>query len=319
MTDYDPVRIENAVHRVFGGAPVEDAARAAGISALKLAEAVERYEAAGRATLDTAPVGWQQVNIRFEDYKQAQRAFRAYLEPALRAWPVGRWWFLRKAPYWRLRCHPGPGASAQDMADHLAAALDSSVSWGVTTDWRPALYEPETTAFGGPAGMPLAHDLFHSDSKGVLDHARAAEENPSDVLGAKETSLLAMSLLMRAAQLELGEQGDVWSRVEERRPLPDDITPQQVSNMAPSMRRLLLADARPLLGSGPLAPVRTWIEDLEHHGHRLAAAAEADGLSTGKRAILARHILFHWNRMGFGLCQQAIWARASREAAIGTG
>ncbi|MFE7482859.1 thiopeptide-type bacteriocin biosynthesis protein [Streptomyces sp. NPDC057552] len=181
------------------------------------------------------------------------------------------------------------------------------------------LFAGPMTAFGGPAGLPLAHDLFHSDSKGVLDHARAAEENPSDVLGAKETSLLAMSLLKRAAQLELGEQGDVWSRVEDRRPLPDDITPQQVGTMAPSMRRLLLTDARPLLRSGPLAPVRTWIEDLEHHGHRLAAAAEADDLSTGRRAILARHILFHWNRMGFGLRQQAIWARAAREAAIGTG
>ncbi|MFE2293722.1 thiopeptide-type bacteriocin biosynthesis protein [Streptomyces sp. NPDC059452] len=318
MTDYDPARMEHAVHGVFGGAPVEDAARAAGVPATQLAEAVELYAAAGRATLDTAPIGWQQVNIRFVDYERAQHAFSACLAPALRTWPVGRWWFVRKAPHWRLRCHPAPGASAQDMADHVAAALDSSVSWGVTADWRPALYEPETIAFGGPAGLPLAHALFHSDSEGVLGHARVAEENPSDVLGAKETSILAMTLLMRAARLELGEQGDVWGRVEERRPLADDVTPQQVSTMTSPMRRLLLIDARPLLDSGSLTPVRTWIEALEQHGRVLANAAAAGELSAGTRAILVRHILFHWNRMGFGLRQQSIWARATRTAAMGT-
>ncbi|MEW2195146.1 thiopeptide-type bacteriocin biosynthesis protein [Streptomyces microflavus] len=318
MTGYDATRVEYAVHSVFGGTPVEDAARAAGIRAPQLAEAVERYQAAGRSTLETEPNGWQQVNIRFVDYEQAQRAFRAYIAPALRTGPIGTWWFVRKAPYWRLRCHPAAGATEQDVAAHVAAALDSSVSWGVTADWRTALYEPETIAFGGPAGLPLAHALFHTDSEGVLNHARIAEENPPDVLGAKETSLLAMTLLMRAARLELGEQGDVWGRVEQRRPLTNDVTPKQVSTMTTPMKRLLLTDARPLLDSGPLAPFRAWFETLEQHGRVLADAAEAGELSAGKRAILVRHILFHWNRMGFGPRQQSIWARAAREAAMGT-
>ncbi|WNI21602.1 thiopeptide-type bacteriocin biosynthesis protein [Streptomyces sp. ITFR-16] len=318
MTGYDPARVEHAVHSVFSGGRVEDAARAADVPAAQLAEAVERYQAAGRAALEGTTRGWHQVNIFFVDYERAERAFRAYFLPRLRTGgPVGQWWFVRKAPHWRLRCHPAPGATARDVADHIAAILDSSKSCGATAGWHSALYEPEMIAFGGPAGLPLAHALFHTDSEGVLDYAGIYEEGPSGILGAKETSLLTMSLLMRAARLEAGEQGDVWGRVEERRPLPKDVSPQQVSAMTAPMRRLLLTDSRPLLTTGPLTPVRPWVEALRHHGRHLAEAAEASTLSIGKRAILARHILFHWNRMGFSVRQQSIWSRAAREALLG--
>lgn len=319
MTGYDSVRVEHAVHSVFSGAPVEDAARAAGLPPAQLAEAIERYQAAGRAALKAAPLGWHQVNIRFVDYERAEHAFRAYLFPGLRAdGPVGQWWFVRKAPHWRLRCHPAPEATSQDVAAHIAKALNSSVSCGATANWHSTLYEPESIAFGGPAGLQLAHALFHADSEGVLDYNSAFEANPADLPEPKETSLLTMSLLMRATGLEAGEQGDVWGRVEERRPLPDDVPPQRVSAMTAPMKRLLLTDARPLLADGTLTPIRPWIESLQHHGRRLAEAAESHKLNTGKRAVLARHILFHWNRMGFSIRRQSIWSRAAREALLGT-
>ncbi|PZT77471.1 MULTISPECIES: thiopeptide-type bacteriocin biosynthesis protein [unclassified Streptomyces] len=319
MTGHDPARVERAVHRVFNGTPMEDAARTALIPAEQLAEAVEHYQAAGRTALETARTGWHQVNIRFADYEHAARDFRNHVVPSLRpGGPVGPWWFVRKAPHWRLRCHPAPGATGQGVADHVAEALNSAMSSGVIADWHAAPYEPEAIAFGGSAGLPLAHALFHADSEGVLDYARVCEEAPSRVLGAKETSLLAMSLLMRAARLEAGEQGDVWGRVEERRPLPRDVTPQQVGAMVAPMRRLLLTDARPLLTAGPLTPVRPWIEALQHHGHRLAEAAGSSALGIGTRAVLARHVLFHWNRMGFSSRRQSIWSRAAREALLGS-
>nr|WP_240799285.1 thiopeptide-type bacteriocin biosynthesis protein [Streptomyces sp. A0958] len=195
---------------------------------------------------------------------------------------------------------PGPGSALKDRAGVRRGTLDSG-SCGVTANWHPALYEPETIAFGGPAGLAFAHALFHADSEGVLNYNRAYEARPTDQLGPKETSLLAMALLMRATRLEIGEQGDAWGRVEEGRPLPDDVTPQQVSAMTAPLKGLLLTDARPLLTDGPLTPVRPWIEALQQHGHRLAEAAESSELSTGKRAILALHILFHWNRMGFSV------------------
>ena len=63
--------------------------------------------------------------------------------------------------------------------------------------------------------------------------------------------------------------------------------------------------------------MQPWIEGLEHGGKALADAADSGNIGLGKRGILARHVLFHWNRMGFTLRQQAIWSRAARETALG--
>ncbi|MGY5106955.1 thiopeptide-type bacteriocin biosynthesis protein, partial [Streptomyces sp. 900105245] len=83
------------------------------------------------------------------------------------------------------------------------------------------------------------------------------------------------------------------------------------------MRRLLLSDARRLPESGPLSFVRPWLEGLEDSGRAVADAAENGTLRLGKRAILARHVLFHWNRTGSSPPQQAIWERAAPEALLG--
>ncbi|WP_369165031.1 thiopeptide-type bacteriocin biosynthesis protein [Streptomyces sp. AFD10] len=310
-------RMEDAILTVLGGASLAETAHAAGTGAAQLSEAIERYKEAGRAALDAEPPGWHQVNIRFADYPSADRTFRAYLMPALREGPVGIWWFVRKHPHWRLRFHPAQNASPEDALRHVTEALDSSVSWSVTTKWTSTPYEPEAIAFGGPAGVPLAHELFHADSVGVLDYLAVAADGRTRTLDVKAMSLVAMTWMMRAAGLEFGEQGDVWGRVEERRPLAEDVSPEQVSSMVAPMRRLLLTDARPLLDAGDLARVRPWIEALEQGGKALTDATDSGSIGLGKRGILARHVLFHWNRMGFTLRQQSIWTRAAREAALG--
>ncbi|WP_043469292.1 thiopeptide-type bacteriocin biosynthesis protein [Kitasatospora sp. MBT66] len=309
-------RLEDAVLAVLGGVSVEDAARTADTEPALLSEVIERYQDAGRAALEAEPSGWHQANIRFTDYPTGHRIFRAYLQPALRTGPVGSWWFVRKHPHWRLRYYPAPGSTAEDAVRHVAEALDSSVSWNVTAEWSAAQYEPEVTAFGGPDGMALAHELFHADSVGVIEY-QAAETHRQAGLDAKAVSLLAMSMMMRSAGLEFGEQGDVWGLVEVRRPLTDDVTSDQVSTMVEPMRRLLLADAQSLLESEALAHVQPWISGLETGGRALEQAAAAGKLSLGMRGILARHVIFHWNRMGFTLRQQSIWSRAAREAVLG--
>jgi thiopeptide-type bacteriocin biosynthesis protein len=314
----DVDRAEDAVLAVIAGTPVEEAARRAGVATPVLAEDLERYRAAGRAALELRARGWFQTGIHFADYPSAAQTFTAYVLPALRTGPVGAWWFVRKHPRWRLRACPVAGASLGDVTTHIAEALDHSMSWGVVTDWRPGLYEPETVAFGGPVGMTLAHELFHSDSVGVLDLLRRAADGCHKLLDAKSTSLLAMTVLMRAARLEFGEQGDVWARVEERRPLPDDLSLEGVRTMIEPLLRLLLTDIGPLMTDAPLAPVRPWLEGLERCGRTLADAASEGTLALGIRGVLARHVLFHWNRMGFTTRQQAIWARAAREAILGS-
>lgn len=312
---YDASPLEDAVLSVLGGEPIEEAARQARTPPGRLADAVERYRAAGRAALDTCPVDWHQVYIQFADYATAERAFRAYLIPSLSVAPVGAWWFLRKYPCWRLRLQPSPDVHVEDAITHVSEALDSAVSWGVVKDWRPSLYEPETLAFGGLDGMTIAHSVFHTDSVGVLDYQQNAADGVTG-LDAKATSLLVTALFLRAGGLEWGEQGDVWGKVEARRPLPEDVPLGKVSALADSMRQLLLRDAGPALADGPLTPLRSWVTGMEHGGRALAGAACDGRLGLGLRGILARHVLFHWNRMGFNVRQQAIWARAAREAVL---
>ncbi|MDT0307344.1 thiopeptide-type bacteriocin biosynthesis protein [Streptomyces sp. DSM 44917] len=309
--------LEAAILAVLTGTPVREAATQACTSPARLADMADRYRAAGVATLDTQPTGWHQVNIEFTDYPTAEHAFRAFLLPSLRADPVGGWWFVRKHPCWRLRVQPDRDARGADTVSRVAEALDHAASRGAVQRWWPSLYEPETVAFGGTYGMTLSHMLFHVDSVGVLDHHERAADGACDLLGPKETSLLLITAFLRVAGLEWGEQGDVWGQVEEHRPLPPDVPQGQVGRMAPPLRRLLALDTDALLADGPLTPLRTWVIDVRSSGRALGHAARAGSLRIGLRSVLARHVLFHWNRMGFTTRQQAIWARAAREAILG--
>ncbi|WP_433456525.1 thiopeptide-type bacteriocin biosynthesis protein (plasmid) [Streptomyces sp. CA-142005] len=308
---------ENAVLAVLGGIPIEEAARQAPTSPARLAEAVERYRAAGRSALEPPPSGWYQAYVSFADYPSAARTFRTYLLPTLSNDETGAWWFVRKYPFWRLRVQPPQGAQMDRTIARTRQALDSAVSWGVVKQWRTSLYEPESIAFGGLVGMTIAHSLFHADSTGVLTYDQLVEKHTAGLFDAKVTSLLVVAVLLRAAGLEWGEQGDVWGQVEARRPLPEDIPTDKVSGMVDPMRKLLTLDPGRLLTNGPLTPLQDWVTGMKHAGTHLKDAAELNRLGLGLRSILARHIIFHWNRMGFSNRQQAIWSRAAREAVLG--
>jgi thiopeptide-type bacteriocin biosynthesis protein len=315
--EQDPTIIEDAVLNVLGGVPIDEAARRVPTSVAHLADAVERYTAAGRAALEAGSVGWYQVYITFADYSSAARAVRAYLLPSLQGETVGAWWFLRKYPCWRLRVQPALGVPVEETVAAIVQALDAAVSWGVIKEWQPSLYEPETIAFGGPDAMVIAHHLFHVDTMGVLAYGKLVDDRVDGLLDAKATSLLILTLFLRAAGLEWGEQGDVWGQVESKRPLPEDVPPDKVTAMVEPMQRLLTLDPRSALVDGPLAGLRGWVAGLEEGARALMDTAQAGRLVLGLRSVLARHIMFHWNRMGFSTGQQAIWSRAAREALLG--
>ncbi|MEU3185143.1 thiopeptide-type bacteriocin biosynthesis protein [Streptomyces sp. NPDC006923] len=325
MNRYDTGAAEEAILAVLAGTPLAQAAPRVPTSVERLAEAIELYRDAGRAALDDRldPSGWFQVYIDFADYPTAEQTVLAYLVPALgeatEAGMVGGWWFVRKHPCWRFRISPGPAGAIEDVKKHIADALDSMVSWGVARRWWPSLYEPESFAFGGSAGTAIAHKLFHADSVGVLDYLRrTTTRTDPGLLDPKATSLLLISLFLRAAGQEWSEQGDIWAKVEAKRALPDDVPAERVSTMTGTLRKLLTADSGPLLtADGPLAPLADWAAAVEHAGQALADADREGCLSLGTRSILARHILFHWNRMGFSTSQQAIWTRAARETILG--
>jgi len=324
MDLHDSRTAERAVHAVLAGTPIEAISARLHLSPEHLAEAVELYRSAGLAALDarSATPDWQQVNIEFTDYPTAQRTFLTHLFPPLHeacdAGTVGAWWFVRKAPCWRLRVAHGPHAMSECASQPLHEALDGAVSWGVVKRWWPAPYEPETVAFGGADGMRIAHALFHSDSVGVLNYLCGPAAEDSVPLDAKATSLIITTLFLRAAGQEWSEQGDVWARVEAKRPLPDDIPPEKVTAMTGTVRELLTADTEPALTVGnSLAPLAGWSDAVKHGGRTLGDTGREGRLALGTRSVLARHILFHFNRMGFTTRQQAIWSRAAREAILG--
>jgi len=310
---------ERAVLKVLTGTPLMDAAIAEGMEPADLAEAVEVYRRAGRQALEQQTASdWWQLYIQFTDWNIAERAAADHLAPLLRRAEedgvVAAWWFMRKHPCWRLRLQPGP--AGRTVNARLGAAFDELAAAGRIAGWWPGVYEAETAAFGGDAGMDLAHNLFCEDSRAVVNLISDGGLG----LGRRELSLLLCSILMRAAGLEWYEQGDVWHRVALERRLPADVPTSKLTAMADDLKQLMLADITPdgpLLGTnGPLASAAGWADAFSRAGRALGAAARAGTLQRGLRDILSYQVIFHWNRLGLPVRTQSILARAARAAIL---
>ncbi|WP_035959242.1 thiopeptide-type bacteriocin biosynthesis protein [Frankia casuarinae] len=248
---------------------------------------------------------WKQVNITYpaEDPAERERQAIAHLTeilpPAEAGGLITSWWFIRKGP-WRIRylLTDTAGGRHSDATDPLHPLLTKGVIW--TDD----IYEPEVHAFGGPASMDLAHSLFHADSRRLLS---ALGDGCTD---RRERSLLLCTKLMRAAGLDINEQGDVWARVAEQRAalagVPPD--PQIWASFTWDVRRLLLGDARADLTDGD------WLTAFHETGRALRTLRENGQLTRGIRSTIALHVIFHWNRIGLAATTQATLARAAKEA-----
>lgn len=325
----NPRTTEVLVLAVLAGTPLDQAAAQAPMEPAHLAEAVEAYKAAGRAALE-AQVGlrdWYQVRIQFTDWDSAERIAAARLGPQLQqaqeTGTIAEWWFLRKYPCWRLRCRPGPKATRTEMKAAVGAVLDTMAADGAVERWWESLYEPEELTFGGPAGMDIAHDLFHADSRGTLEYLRHTPGMPNQVaVGRRELSVLLCSTLFRGARQDTGEQADIWHRVVRERPLAAEPSPDKLNGMIPGLRRLISLDTSPtgtlFAPHGPLAFAAEWSEAFATTGRRLADAARDGTLERGLRDALASHVIFHWNRLGLPAATQAVLTRAARTTLLTT-
>jgi protein-L-isoaspartate(D-aspartate) O-methyltransferase len=270
------------------------------------------------------PPSWHQYNITFPDRLTAAGTAARHLLPALTAAQedglLHTWWFIRKQP-WRLRYQ----ASAPGSADqYMTTLLSRLAAAGDVSSWAQAIYEPETRAFGGHASMTGAHTLFHHDSTAILTLAAGTAGRPVTVpaAGQREATVLLCSAMLRAAQLDWYEQGDVWARVAAlrngctTRPLP----PGRASHMRTAIRLFMTADTRPLCGAGqagPLAGRPGWLTAFETTGAELARLAGQGDLTRGLRGILAHHMIFHANRAGIPAADQAVLATAAASAVFG--
>lgn len=249
------------------------------------------------------PNQWRQANITFRNGDDAERLTVMRVGPKLREAKdrglLSAWFFIRKQQ-WRLRWLPTSPAAA-DALLHTLIGCDETMSW--TT----SVCEFETLAFGGYAGMEAACTLFHADSHHLLQWL--ATDQP---LGRRETSALLSSTLLRGAGLDWFEQGDVWARVANLRrtaTIPTDIA--SCRELLDAMRTLMTTDATGLCNAiklGPLSGFRNWIFAFHHAGQTLARLNRKGRLKRGLRAVLAHHLIFHFNRIGLSTADQAAMA-----------
>lgn len=253
---------------------------------------------------------WPQLVIEFADRSVAERVVVECLRPELASahadGVITTWWFLRKSPYWRVRY-----LSDDTRAwTRLSQVLDALVTEGRVVGWTAGIYEPETVAFGGPAGMVVAHELFAADSRGVLDYlAGRADAQPDEPqLGRRELGILLVGVLLRAAGQDWYEQGDVWAKVSQHRPTQSGTSVSTRGATEATIRRLMAVDAGPasrLVDGGPLADVAEWIGAHDRAGQQLADLVRRGELERGLRAVLAHHVIFGWNRLGLSYAEQS--------------
>ncbi|MFJ6657810.1 methyltransferase, FxLD system [Streptomyces sp. NPDC091377] len=254
---------------------------------------------------------WQQHNITFADRSGAQRVIAECLAPALTAaeatGQVTGWWFMNKQP-WPLRYR------ADEPSPVIESLLDDLVGEGWVASWLPGRYEPEVDAFGGPTAMETAHQLFADDCR----HLLAYQPGPGH-LGRRETVVLLVSAMMRGAGLDWFEQGDVWAKVAALRPTTDPLPPGRATTLAPTMRKLMTAEAHDLCHpGGPLHGHDAWVTAFEQAGAALADLAGHGVLTRGLRAVIAHHTIFHANRAGLLRDDQSALFNIAREVVMGT-
>ncbi|MFD9869062.1 methyltransferase, FxLD system [Streptomyces niveus] len=257
------------------------------------------------------PDHWHQHHLTFPDRETARRAIAERITPTLLAaeakGQLTGWWFMNKQP-WPLRYLAGRPSPT------VEALLDDLVTDGTAHSWTSGIYEPETETFGGANAMTAAHALFHEDSRHLLTY----QPGPGR-LGRRETAVLLMSSLMRAANLDWFEQGDVWAKVAALRPDTGEPAPEQAAALVPPMRKLMSAEARSLCRTGgALDGHGEWVAAFERAGTTLAYLAAQGDLTRGLRAVIAHHVIFHANRAGLPPADQHTLSHIAREAVMGS-
>jgi thiopeptide-type bacteriocin biosynthesis protein len=257
---------------------------------------------------DTRP--WHQVNVSFPSWDQAEDVAAARIAPHLESDPlIAAWWFIRKSPCWRIRYQAADPAATIRVEQHL----DELVSSGHITGWTRVVYEPEVRAFGGPEAMTAAHALFHADSRAILTylcgHPGARHR--------REISLMLCSIMLRTAQQDIYEQGDIWARIADHRQIP----PGPIAGRLPPLeqvRRLITADAEYQMRDGAaLAHCAQWATAYATAGGTLAALAAAGQLHRGLRDVLTHHVIFAWNRLGLTYTTQSVLASTAKTVILG--
>lgn len=230
---------------------------------------------------------------------------------------IDNWWFLRKAqggPHLRLRLHPASGSDITDLAKALDSCFESWRQAGELLRSNRLVYEPEVSIFGGDAGMEIAHKVFYSDSLGYCRSAPLLSARGFQFSSGVSAAVLAG--FFQGAGLDWFEQGDVWRVVGHLRAATLPASVAEADTKPVSRLRSIFSDTEAIVAeaAADLPGLSEWHLGLKELGRTLAAADARGGLEIGIRRIMAVHVIFHWNRMGFSFAQQALLSQFSRMA-----
>jgi thiopeptide-type bacteriocin biosynthesis protein len=205
-------------------------------------------------------------------------------------------WFVRKPPGLRLRFSGAGLASRFEpvLLKWLVAAERSNDIRG----FRFGCYEPEEYRFGGPAGLAIAHDLFHDDSAVVLRY-ETLDDDAQRRIDREEFALAVTDDLLVRTLDDDAEIWDVWKRLE---------ASASTSHIDPSSEREDPGVLRTLTESrmNDFGSPGASLADAANMANQRAAVAlrslaEAGRLTTGVRSWLAAATAFQWNRWGLPL------------------
>ncbi|NSC22246.1 methyltransferase [Streptomyces albus subsp. chlorinus] len=255
---------------------------------------------------------WRQITIAFPNWDSAEHTALTHVVPLLATAETGPWFFVRKTPTWRIRYQPPDNPVAAE--DHLLYVLGPLQRDQHLTAVTPAIYEPETHAFGGTEAMNTAHELFHRDSHHLIAHLNCHRDRPRR----RELAVLLCTALLRAAGLDWYEQGDVWARVADHRDRPQPEPDGRLKSLREGLRHLMTADVTQLTRDGaPLTVPAAWPQAFTTAGRDLAALAAGGRLHRGLRAVLAHHLIFAFNRFGLPHATQATLATGAKAVVFG--
>ncbi|MBV9143817.1 MAG: methyltransferase, FxLD system [Pseudonocardiales bacterium] len=257
-------------------------------------------------TEPTTASGWRQLNLTCDHWQAAEHMAVTYLWPLLTdaedAGIITAWWFVRKGGTWRVRLRPATSA----FIDQTTTAL---IGQRTVRTWTEAIYEPETHAFGGPAGMDIAHDLFHADSRHLMDHLAHADQDHR-----REQAVILATRLLRAAAQDWYEQGDCWAQLATHRTPASAMVEPSPSTSAAVQRLITATTDTP---GSPLHVSPSWVDAFERAGRCLADLAAHGTLTRGLRGVLTQHLLFLFNRHGVSVHDQYVLAAAASRIVFG--
>jgi thiopeptide-type bacteriocin biosynthesis protein len=233
---------------------------------------------------------------------------RTYMLELEESGAITRWWWLCKSdflgPHIRLRLQLSRAPTPQGEAD-ITTKLESLL----TRRLFNVPYEPEIGLFGGETGLQLAHESFHMDSV-FLANWFSIHDKPNHLSSGLSVALL--HALLAGAKLDAFEQWDVWRWIVNRRPVNDD-SQLHIEEILPQLRRIMQAESAEVWRLFPAkeqALLGTYANYLRDLGHELYTSHMIGQLTRGLRAVAGAIILFHWNRAGIDVIQQARISRA---------